>query len=221
MRGGNGNVLEHDAQDFYPEVLTDVDIENLLKGDSHQELEEIDGYSERLTEDEDSELKAQSYNAEYRGWYGSRNKPRWCPQQSKFNGRNGNHKGVDVFAPSGTRLLALVSGSMQWNPRGSSGKWGNHIFLNFKSKGNNYTIVYAHLSGVVGNGNRKVKRGEVICTSGCSGNTTYCSSKNKCGGLEDHVHIELFGPGGRRDPIAAFGWNMKHANDSRCFYPKC
>ncbi|WP_432473320.1 M23 family metallopeptidase [Amphritea sp. HPY] len=218
----NENTLDEKVTDLYPEALSDQDIINFLQsGDAHKDLEEIDGYEDRLTEDEDTELKTLAYNAEYRGWYGSRNRPRWCPKQSKFNGRGGNHKGADIYANSGTRLVALVNGSIQWNPRGSGGKWGNHIFLNYKSGGNNYTIVYAHLSSAVGNGNRKVTRGEVICTSGCSGNTTYCGSANKCGGREDHVHIELFGPGGRRDPISALGWSMRHDGDNRCFYPSC
>jgi murein DD-endopeptidase MepM/ murein hydrolase activator NlpD len=214
--------LEENAVDLYPQTLSDEDIiEFLSSGGAHNDLDEIDGYEERLSDTDELELKAAGYNARYRGWYGTKSQPRWCPQQSKFNGRGGNHKGVDLAALSGTRLVSIVDGSIEWNPRGTGGKWGNHIFLNFRVSGNNYTIVYAHLSGAVGNGNRKVKRGEVICTSGCSGNTIYCGTANKCGKREDHVHIELFGPGGRRDPIAAFGWNVEYANDNRCIYPSC
>ncbi|EHR0227317.1 M23 family metallopeptidase [Vibrio parahaemolyticus] len=214
--------VDESVVDLYPQNLTDEDIiEFLSSGEAHNHLEEIDGYEDKLSDTDDLELKTAGYNARYRGWYGTKNKPRWCPQQSKFNGRGGNHKGVDLAALSGTRLVALVNGSIQWNPKGSGGKWGNHIFLNFRSGRNNYTFVYAHLGGLVGSGNRKVKKGEVICTSGCSGNTTYCGTANKCGKKEDHVHLELFGPEGRMDPVAALGWNVEYSNDIRCIYPSC
>ena len=218
----NENTLSEKAELLYSGELSDEDIMSFLSsGGAHNDLEEIDGYEKTITENEDAELKAEKYNGEYRGWYGTKNRPRWCPSQSKYNGRGGNHKGADVFAKNGTKLVALTSGSIQWNPKGSGGKWGNHIYLNFRSGGNNYTFVYAHLGSVIGSGKRKVKSGEVICTSGCSGNTTYCGSDNKCGGLEDHVHLELFGPSGRRDPIAALGWSLRHAGDGRCQYPSC
>lgn len=217
-----GNFLDESAQSVYVEGLTDQDVvKMMLNSEQHKELEESSGFENGLMELQDPAIKKQSYHAEYRAWYGTQNKPRWCPQQSKYKGRGGNHDGVDLFAVSGTQLVALTNGSIQWNPRGANGKWGNHIFLNFTSRGSNYTIVYAHLGSLIGVNNRKVRAGEVICTSGCSGNTTYCGIRNKCGGLEDHVHLELFSPGGRIDPIAAFGWNVKYANDHRCIFPSC
>lgn len=216
------NFLQENAKTLYIEDLSDQEILDVtLNSDQHQGLDESTGFENKLVELQDPSLSKQSYNGEYRAWYGRQNKPRWCPQQSKYNGRAGNHKGADVFAVSGTRLVAITNGSIQWNPRGANGKWGNHIFLNFINRGSNYTIVYAHLGSLIGANNRRVKSGEVICTSGCSGNTTYCGTRNQCGGLEDHVHLELFGPGGRIDPIAAFGWNLKHANDHRCIFPSC
>lgn len=161
---------------------------------------------------------ATQYNAEYRAWYGTR----WCPQQSKFGGRGGNHKGSDIFVPTGTPLVALVGPArIQWNPKGSGGNWGNHIFLNFRWKdGENYTFVYAHLQSLQGSARRNVAVGETICKSNCTGNAggsgMYCGSDNPCGGRSDHVHFELFGPSGRIDPISWLGWNVKHSNDSRC-----
>lgn len=158
------------------------------------------------------------YNAEYRAWYGTR----WCPQQSKFGAREGEHQGADLYVPTGTTLVAVVGpASMQWNPQGGGGKWGNHIFLNFRwNDGRNYTFVYAHLESVIGSAPRKVKVGEAICKSDCTGNAggpgMFCGTPNPCGGLSDHVHLELFGPSGRMDPIAWLGWNVKYADDNRC-----
>lgn len=162
-----------------------------------------------------------SYNAEYRGWYGTQARPRWCPAQSKFGGRGGAHQGADLFAVRGTRLVALIAGRIEWNPRGASGKWGNHIWLNFRYQNQPFTFVYAHLDSLVGSAPRNVSAGEVIATSGCSGNTTYCGTDNACRGREDHVHLELITTSGRIDPIAALGWNVKYANDTRCVYPSC
>ena len=42
------------------------------------------------------------YNAEYRGWYGTR----WCPQQSKFGGRGENHKGSDIFCTNKNSFIS-------------------------------------------------------------------------------------------------------------------
>lgn len=218
----NYNTLQDKVADLFPGEISDHDImEFLASNEAHKDLDDSDSFAVSISETTSEELRAQNYNAEYRGWYGTQSRPRWCPKQSKFNGRGGNHKGADIFAQKGTQLVALIDGAIQWNPRGSGGKWGNHVFLNFRNGGNNYTFVYAHLDALIGSNNRRVRSGEVICTSGCSGNTVYCGSKNKCGGLEDHVHLELFGPDGRIDPIAALRWKMRHASDTRCFYPSC
>ena len=161
------------------------------------------------------------YNGEYRGWYGNR----WCPKQSKFGGpRAGgkSHLGSDIYVPKGTPLWAIVGPArIQWNPKGTGGKWGNHIFLNFAwNDGNNYTFVYSHLDSLLGSAPRNVALEEDICTSGCSGNAggpgMYCGVDNRCGGRSDHLHLELFGPNGGIDPIGWLGWNLRYHNDATC-----
>ena len=44
----------------------------------------------------------------------------------------------------------------------------------------------------------------------------YCGVDNLCGGRSDHLHLELFGPNGRIDPIHWLGWQLRYANDNRC-----
>lgn len=216
------NSLPSSSAELYSH-LTEADLlESLERSESHQGLEPVASpFFPRLMESEDAELVRANNNGEYRGWYGTRDKPRWCPQQSKYGARGGDHKGADIFALRGTRLVALVDGNLQWNPQGDGGAWGNHVWLNFRHHNNNFTFVYAHLDSLIGNAPRRVTAGEVICTSGCTGNTTYCGVENQCGGREDHVHLELFGPSGRMDPIAALGWNLRYADDTRCLYPNC
>ena len=165
------------------------------------------------------ELSAElRYAAAYRGWYGNR----WYPKQSKYGARGGRHKGADIAVAKGTPLPAIAGpAQIQWNPMGSGGKWGNHVFLNFRwNDGGNYTFVYAHLESLVGNAPREVSLGATICRSGCSGNAggpgMYCGVDNVCGGRSDHLHLELFGPDGRIDPIRWLGWQLKYANDNRC-----
>jgi murein DD-endopeptidase MepM/ murein hydrolase activator NlpD len=165
---------------------------------------------------------ALNFAAEYRGWYGQR----WCPQQSKFDGRQGRHAGVDLFVRAGTRLQAWVKGSVQWNPRNDPRGWGNHLFLNFTFRGAPYTFVYAHLQGAIGRFPRAVTLGEYICASGCTGNAgeigSFCGGQaNRCGGASDHLHLELFGQNGRIDPISFLGWNVRYSDDRRCFQPDC
>ncbi|GAB5545254.1 MAG: M23 family metallopeptidase [Sandaracinaceae bacterium] len=213
----DGNHLAEDAPLLYADDSIHEAFEATHAGEAAPESKSP--FASSLTED--ALASGTSYNAEYRGWYGTQARPRWCPAQSKFGGRGGGHHGADLFAVRGTRIVALIAGRIEWNPRGSGGKWGNHIWLNFRYQNQPFTFVYAHLDGLVGSAPRNVQGGEVIATSGCSGNTTYCGADNACGGREDHVHLELITTSGRIDPIAALGWNVKYANDTRCLFPSC
>lgn len=63
-----------------------------------------------------------------RGWYGTREEPRWCPCQSLFGGRAGRHGGVDLAAPAGTVVHAPLDGLAEYNPLGDDASRGNHLF---------------------------------------------------------------------------------------------
>ena len=95
---------------------------------------------------------------------------------SRSGGRS--HQGVDMLAPTGTPLVAVVSGSVQFK---QTNLGGNSVWLS-GSDGNRY--FYAHLSGFEGS-SRSVSQGEVIGYVGDTGNARGTP----------HLHFEVH-PGG-------------------------
>jgi murein DD-endopeptidase MepM/ murein hydrolase activator NlpD len=88
------------------------------------------------------------------------------------------HEGVDLIAPAGTPLVAVVSGNADFH---SSSLGGNSVGLS-GDDGNYY--FYAHLSGYEGS-SRHVSQGEVIGYVGATGNANGTN----------HLHFEVH-PGG-------------------------
>ena len=91
---------------------------------------------------------------------------------------SGFHYGIDMFAPTGTPLVAVKSGSISYVPNGGAG--GNEAYL-AANDGNVY--YYAHLSAFVG-GARGVSQGEVIGLVGSTGNfpRPTCTSRSASAG---------------------------------------
>lgn len=95
------------------------------------------------------------------------------------------HQGVDIFALSGTPVLAVVNGVVEQkavNPLG-----GNKLWI--RSPGDNWSYYYAHLAGYapgISNGTR-VKKGQVIGYVGNTGNARTTPA---------HLHFESHVPSG-------------------------
>jgi murein DD-endopeptidase MepM/ murein hydrolase activator NlpD len=86
----------------------------------------------------------------------------------------GFHYGIDMFAPTGTPLVAVMAGTVSQMPMDGAG--GNEAYLS-ASDGNVY--FYAHLSQYAG-GPRTVAQGEIIGYVGSTGNAS-----------APHLHFEI------------------------------
>lgn len=108
------------------------------------------------------------------------------PITSPFGTRWGRpHEGVDIAVPSGTPVRAADSGRVV--TAGPSGGYGNYICV---QHGGSLSTCYAHLSRIGVSTGQSVGQGDVIGSSGCTGN---------CFG--DHVHFETRESGQAVDPM--------------------
>lgn len=109
-----------------------------------------------------------------------------------FRADTGFHQGIDIFAASGTPILALNDGvvsSVGWNTLGGRRFWLTDRY------GNEY--YFAHLSGFspLAKEGQQVKRGDVIGFVGNSGDAQ---------GTPPHVHFEIHPGGGWAVPPYAY-----------------
>ncbi len=108
------------------------------------------------------------------------------PITSPFGSRWGRpHEGVDIAVPSGTPIRAADAGSVA--SAGPTGGYGNYICV---QHGGSLSTCYAHLSRIGVSTGDSVGQGDVIGSSGCTGN---------CFG--DHLHFETRENGQAVDPM--------------------
>lgn len=112
-----------------------------------------------------------------------------CPVRGSFSNDYGDprsggrsHLGIDIFAGTGTPVVAVKSGSLVHEAGGSG---GNAAYLN-ASDGNTY--YFAHFSAYSG-GARQVAQGEVIGYVGMTGNAS-----------APHLHFEIRTSAGSVNP---------------------
>lgn len=89
--------------------------------------------------------------------------------------RGGAHTGLDIAAPSGTKIKAAASGKVVF--AGYKGSYGNMIAV---SHGNGVQTYYAHCSKLIAKKGQTVSQGQVIANVGSTGNST-----------GPHLHLEV------------------------------
>ncbi|WP_208430827.1 MULTISPECIES: M23 family metallopeptidase [Aeromicrobium] len=93
---------------------------------------------------------------------------------------SGAHTGLDFAGPSGSKLVAMASGTV--TSAGYSGAYGNRTVIKLAD---GTEVWYCHQSRIVVNVGDKVSPGEVIGYSGSTGNVT-----------GPHLHLEVRPSGG-------------------------
>jgi murein DD-endopeptidase MepM/ murein hydrolase activator NlpD len=86
----------------------------------------------------------------------------------------GFHYGIDMRAPTGTTVWAVKPGNVHYATENAGGL----VTYLFADGGNVY--YYAHLSGFIGGGDRRVAQGDALGLVGESGNAT-----------APHLHFEI------------------------------
>ena len=94
---------------------------------------------------------------------------------SEFTKKKEFHKGYDIGAPKGTKIVATADGVVQFS--GRDGSFGKMIVI---KHGYGYKTRYAHASKLMKKKGEQVKKGDVVALVGNSGRST-----------GSHVHYEV------------------------------
>lgn len=122
----------------------------------------------------------------------------WNPQSFWYYpwGRSGTHKGIDIFAPEGTPVLAATSGLVVSTGEDSMG--GNYVFMLGAKWCFHY---YAHLQAIDTQAWRWVRAGKPIGKVGTTGNAK---------GKPPHLHYDirtLYPQSWLYEPAVPQAWN--------------
>lgn len=105
-----------------------------------------------------------------------------------------NHRGIDIYCPTGTPVYAGADGTVEIS--GWGGSYGNYVVINH---GSGYTTLYAHNSYLLVKKGDKVKRGQQIARSGATGNVS-----------GPHLHFEISIKGILQDPLSKTNPLLSH-----------
>lgn len=89
--------------------------------------------------------------------------------------RTSKHTGLDIGAPTGTKIKACADGTVTFS--GYKGSYGYMVVINH---GNGIETYYAHCSKLYANVGDKISQGDVIAAVGNTGNST-----------GPHLHLEI------------------------------
>lgn len=95
------------------------------------------------------------------------------------------NNGIDIYAPIGSKVLALADGIVK--EANFDSNYGNYIII---KNNEDYETLYTHLDEITINEGDNISQGEEIGTSGITGNT-----------IAPHLHIELHYRGSPVDPL--------------------
>ena len=111
---------------------------------------------------------------------------------SRFGPRgNSHHNGIDVSAPSGTRINAAADGIVRTSSVGWNGGYGNMVIIDH---GDGYSTLYAHNSRNRVRVGDRVTAGQHIADVGTTGQST-----------GNHLHFEIRRNGRAINPLPFFG----------------
>lgn len=99
------------------------------------------------------------------------------------------HRGVDVYVPEGTPVLAMKDGDVVF-----AGAWGSYGLAIVLQHGGGVRSLYAHLSSVDVSAGDRVRGRQQIGLSGSTGNAT-----------GPHLHFEVLRHGFAVDPVPLLG----------------
>lgn len=154
---------------------------------------------------------------ELRGFYANN---RWKPKWSGFEyprSATNFHGGVDIFAPRGTPIVAMIDGEVE--QRTTADDMGLRVHLRFVHAGVAYRFILGHLDRFEG-GPQSVPKGTVVGYAGCTGNAAGaqpCLVPNACGKYSTHLHLQLMRDSDNQklDPLRALSWRLAYDDDQR------
>lgn len=117
-------------------------------------------------------------------------------------GKYGNHAGIDISAPGGTKIYAAMSGVVIHAAKGTGSSWsyGNYVIV---AHSNGTNTLYAHMSRIGCTKGQTVHQGDVIGYVGSTGRST-----------GNHLHFEVRQGSERKDPLNYFKDKALYGRDN-------
>ncbi len=184
----------------------EAEVDKLIAEINAQEdvLEEMEAELNKAAKELDAQIKAKEYAAQIAkvpsesGYLwplsGSYNvlSSLFGPRRHPVTHKPGNHSGIDIPAPSGTKIYAAKSGVVIHAAKGTGGYWsyGNYVIV---SHSDGTSTLYAHMSRIGCKQGQTVKQGDVIGYVGTTGRST-----------GNHLHFEVRVGSTRKDPVNYF-----------------
>lgn len=114
------------------------------------------------------------------------------PRLHPVTHKPGNHSGIDIPAPAGTKIYASKSGVVIHAAKGTGSSWsyGNYVIV---AHSDGTSTLYAHMSKIGCSKGQTVKQGDVVGYVGTTGRST-----------GNHLHFEIRKGSTRVDPVNYF-----------------